>query len=1022
MANKTRYAEIAAAVEHAATPLAGTESLDKIAIATVAGEISADDSRTLTLIAFGRLKELTAEGPDAAREIILGRLVPACYDENRRGNRLRATLYEWIEQYADEQRIPLRQAVLNHVLERLPQEQSAATAWLVASIGFGAEVVKRALWESAKRDDGVGDAALAALAVIGPTVAERADIIRAVLDRMPRREMGTFDYALQELADPAVIAVLAQRLAGRGPADTIPLNHLARIATRLPGDQFLQEEIWRIVRDWAVADDVHQRQAVYFGAVIRSINSPGIIQWLLDVLRADDAGLRHIAFERLDECFMPGQVAGWSIGEPDDWIAILQRDAVRPSNAQDNWVTAEMRLRDQAWATALCIGLLIPGSWLQTAVTNEVSELAQHSVLDRAACLAFDPVPPVIAELVHERFAYARGDDTGGLFARMGAASICRSSATLGAFRLLLDSGLTVDDDVLRSTAEAVGQLAVWLTRRGVPGIDEHLFTACEQVASRHRRTLAVAGLAAMSSAALLPEGCATRLGHLAEDSSLNPYVRSAIVGAIGHLRCVLPPVTAVSALVRLATQTGQAERDEDIDGSAELALRSWDALIRLGLWRDHESVIITRLGLDRVDGQLTVSEPRNCDPQRAYLLAMLTTAVPERFADIASHVVRNTNPESFYQMIGVFRRAEPPFGGAAYELLCDAIADHVSASQGPTFADTDGFASLAEFSPKTYLTRSWEREWEDWMPIARAVYADALGVAVKGVPSHLLDRARQLLLLLVADANYAVRRAALRSFVRLDPTELGRLCLAWLKGKETGLLCRVAEAAAWLPLDRVDTLDNGPLATLASNPEPSVRAAARRETRAAQRRMWAAYNLAIVCRTRSDGNAWVIEAYRYGQALQHTGDDQSIEEINRLSNGSDLPPNVRHWLRQVAKETEKNWRKIAESWPEPIEAMGALEVVSGAVRVDAQVSNQVSVSLWQRFRQDRRQANAWGGVLSPRAGGDFQALLFGEINRVTLEIDGRSPAEITITSTFASSDGVGRVVFLGNEKYPSAL
>jgi hypothetical protein len=370
--------------------------------------------------------------------------------------------------------------------------------------------------------------------------------------------------------------------------------------------------------------------------------------------------------------------------------------------------------------------------------------------------------------------------------------------------------------------------------------------------------------------------------------------------------------------------------------------------------------------------------------------------------------------------MAGILRQAGPVLSNSGFQPLQEAVADRVGAFQLPTSADTDLFATLAELAPHLYLQRRWEDQWDRWMPASRAAFAESLEAAAKGDVGGRLERARQLLLILVADASYAVRRTAFRSLSCLDPATLADHGGIWAKSEELSLLRRAAEAASWMPLDRTATVDNEILMASAENPEPSVRIAAKNETRAAQRRKWAGESLEIIKRARPDGNTWVREAYRHGQALRRTGDDRSVRELRRLARSQDLPPNVRHWLIRTAKETEFNWRKAVEKWPEPVEPLGTLEVVEALIRVGQSVSGRVNASMWQRFRQDPHGTNAWGGALTALDGGWTPALGIATDQQVTLEIDGRPPAEILIKTIFTASSGVMRAIVVGNGEYPS--
>jgi hypothetical protein len=298
------------------------------------------------------------------------------------------------------------------------------------------------------------------------------------------------------------------------------------------------------------------------------------------------------------------------------------------------------------------------------------------------------------------------------------------------------------------------------------------------------------------------------------------------------------------------------------------------------------------------------------------------------------------------------------------------------------------------------------------WPPQVRAVFAEAL--ARHPSPDDLELRMR-LLLSLMGDGQYGVRRAAFKTMARLGPERLHSVCTAWALLTQANvppaeqpyaidMRRRAAEAAAWL--EPMPT--EGPVADLAYDSEPEVRATFARCRRERRERDWARGYLQSVLAACDDAS--LLTAWKYGRALERVGDDEVLERLEERR-GQDLPPGVRHWLGRLIKDLRARWDEVTRGWPEPWFARrGRLERVDVLVGDDQAEAKRVSCWLWQVPPSDLVERSMWGGWC---AEGSLP------IEMQTLRVSGLRPASIIITKVVGRT---GPTYFVGSGPYPDPV
>jgi hypothetical protein len=199
-----------------------------------------------------------------------------------------------------------------------------------------------------------------------------------------------------------------------------------------------------------------------------------------------------------------------------------------------------------------------------------------------------------------------------------------------------------------------------------------------------------------------------------------------------------------------------------------------------------------------------------------------------------------------------------------------------------------------------------------------------------------------------------------------------------------------------------------GPIASLACDPEPEVRTTFARCQRERRERDWARKYLRDVLAVCD--NASLLAAWKYGRALERVGDDEALEHLEERRRG-DLPPGVRHWLGRLIKKLRARWDEVTRGWPEPWFARrGRLERVDALVGDDEVRSKRVSCWLWQVPATDLVEFSVWGGWCVEES---------LPTEKQTLRVPGRRLATILVTQSTWGTSGTGPTYFKGSGPYP---
>jgi len=1034
---KTLVTELWQAIRDGRDPGDVERLLDRIEDHRKQGDLSNSESLDLLRMGLRAFQDLTADDPDTAGRVMLARLVPLALesaadddtDSKIELSNLRELLADWIGQYPDRDRERVREGVIGVVADALKGDQLRPACWTIGGIGYRSPVVLEKLWSIAETDDEHRATALSTIVALGVPPKDRARVLQMIGTSFPGPPPRSLYYTLQELAAPETMDLVFRVIEKTEPQaseDSIDVwlatSLLGRIADHAWRDEELQERLWDRVTQ-VCREGVFERGAVFDIRydLARQCNTRRVVRYFLECLAEDlnqaDEKKRGgwLVMDRLRDCVRPAQVEGWGGFESEPALVhALKTPACTDTKFKSRFATVESRSKGDAWNHLLSLGTRAAVDWIEEAVSGETSGYVQGEVLNIAACLAVPKLPPSVVRLVRDEYEFRTDGDSEELSARLGAARLARSAATREAFDVLIDFGLTHEGAVFQTSADAIADVSWTLIRSGNSDIVERLFSRALNASRRPHREGAIAGLHRLAITGQLHQDAADPLLRLACDQSLSPYARGLALEAIGFLPFGTLGQEPPSVILDLARgSSGDA---------IELMWRAVELLVRQGFLGAtvHDELLIRPLGLKRLGDGWSLDDVEPLTTWRAHAIGLLNNREPDAFALAAADVLRSADLFSVYPFLRAIvsqqQRIERQHGVSSE--IVDALVDRIRSRNTRHTAETELFGVLRYLDSTRLAMERWDRCWADWHPEAMVALADELGEACSDAPQSEADAIR-LLVPLMGEGIYAVRRAAYRAMSKVSSEALDSHCVEWSKGS-TDDRCRAAEAAGWSSEEGEERNDTAVIARLKVDPEPSVREAATRALSERRDRLWADEYVAKVLAVRGTGNDDVLEAYRYGQALVRLGDDEHERRLKDHLASVDLPPHVQHWLSRLVDQIKKRWQNVTQEWPEPWLSWGAeVEELDGELVLDESKCVEVHFSLWRKMRTTPSGFTEWGGAVRSATQGLPPGL--GKSLQVGLRIEGRNEATAVVKWLRLKSSDTGRSVAVlhGSGPYP---
>ncbi len=964
---------------------------------------------------FEALLRLTRDRPDEARSVLVDDLLPLCLRSKDEWPRLSMRgrydemLRTWLDAFPGSTRDNLRAVVLSKILEALQgQRVKSACATLYALGHRTREVVNALAGIASAHDDETGDLAVRTRIHLGVPGTERGPIVADVHRRAQKRWNHSLVACLRELADHGSLDIVFARLAvEEPPPDEDPAPFLDESAAQIPSaiaeanadDGALQDAVWQRLVSGGMAKGVRS-SLIMNGELAGRIDSPEVVATYLGLLETESAVRSDIVYYRLADLVRPRQLDGW-VGDPGDQaFSVLKRDAVAGTQMEAAWVTQELRRKLLAWETLLSLGRTDLSPLMHFAVDAETNGYVIGELFEIASCMALDSLPPCVPQLIAGVFTRVADTDDQRLIAHIGAISVAGSARSEEAFTALMSFATFKQEGVLLSLIDALANCAAALIDSGRSTAEEALLKTARTGELAHRRTASAAALAKLIRRNVIRRPNLRDLTDLIQDQSLDIYARRELIDACGHMRQAGREAELFAALRTIAVKGVTVDGKDTEPGTLpSLSPVALGALARWGVLANDSALLNDALGLVRSPEGWALSTEVKRVSVASFVIGIMYAESAEAFAPAVALLIRESDWLSLSRLVPHLVRD----GCVTPSVVIDALVERIRRVQTGRTAEPELFSLLARLAPDRLVEEHWG-DFSAWMPQARSEFADALALTQRATVTP-----QQLMLPLLGDGQYGVRRAAYRAMSSVDAGALATICESWALTNEgedaVELRERAAEAAAWLP----EELRSPQIAALSTDPEPTVRQAYKRCDRERRERKWAEIYVNRIMAVADDRGIEAI--WRYGRALAAVGDDQILERLERHRKNGDLPPALQHWLTRIIKKLRKCWDEVTRRWPEPWFARrGRLEEVEGVVVHADGAEIAFRGWLWLVIKSDPTAISSWGGWA-------MQGGL--RTGSATLRINGRTPAEILVNQVNAPN---GATYFSGNEPYPSAI
>jgi hypothetical protein len=239
-------------------------------------------------------------------------------------------------------------------------------------------------------------------------------------------------------------------------------------------------------------------------------------------------------------------------------------------------------------------------------------------------------------------------------------------------------------------------------------------------------------------------------------------------------------------------------------------------------------------------------------------------------------------------------------------------------------------------------------------------------------------------------------------------------LIQAWQGARQHEARTWAAEAAGWTSVEAPAHKEiSGVIDRMRLDVHKVVRETLAKAMVHRRQRLWANDYLRRINPLRNPSNSEMFAVWRYGWALARIGNDDTLNELQRIRDDHNRAPNVRHFASLLCKEAEKQWNETRKNWPDPIYPLkGRVETGAGSIIVDGKQWD-VEYILWGEPAKHPADYGSWGGncrLKETPKGNQF----FGRDSEIRTE-DGRTgQGFVQNWSNFTD------LVFCGSGEYPS--
>ncbi len=624
---------------------------------------AAKEAEDLQIRAFVCMRELTATEPERAVEIITQSLLPRCLVPdaeayNAYGNSYSSALGEWLDDLSEEYVRRIRAVALPRAVVALGKDGTRNAIRLISSIGYWDDSILSALDQlAASREDDTGDHAQAAsVGLCSPSrPPDRTWHLGRLHRRLPCgpnfhqisccRVIGTIDTAERiwtHWISPPMSPAKENRFYNRFACSLI-----AEIADRERDAEFTAMVWDRFVelsrQRGSGSDDVFAPNS----SIVNHLDVPSAVPTLLSFALQAEGTHRYTYYTRALECERLAHMTGWD-AVPDDVIAHIREDAVRPTGMTGRFATFPFNLKETSWNVLLCHGVAADLPLLGDALVSERGHVI-HRFLELAACLGLDALPRCVKGLLTGSLGTTVWDDQERLIAQIGAIEAARGAATHEAFSWLLGYR-RIGEGVLVSVVEALAETALILNEAGDRSPILQLLSIAESSSSEDSRGAATAAVAEILNEGALTDAEASRAAMLLHSSSTDPYARRELLFSFTtHPTEHVPPSVFEYAQRSLSIVPEDENRDVR---SAALAILGHQA----GARSDTE-FLTCQLGLIKQVGAWTAS-PSTTKGVRPHVVGRYFVQESDRFAPAVAAIIRDGDAGALAHLLHSVREA----------------------------------------------------------------------------------------------------------------------------------------------------------------------------------------------------------------------------------------------------------------------------------------------------------------------------------------------------------------------------
>ncbi len=883
-------------------------------IEALVSEYPAENTYDLLTRVYNALCDATRDEPDPTLNQILQRLLRWLigYDQPDSADYARSEgreiLTKWLDQYPEDMRLVLLQPILEELANALRTSPTTALCWTISSLGYRRPDIVAGLWEVVRQNDNkFGDVALRALQRLGVQESDRFSLLDELHRRITLRISNPLLGALSDLGDVSTIPVIFQYLHQLSTGEEVSLTRLLAVG------------VLSSIAD--AHDTVASVQKNVWDTIVSFYESA-------PDRYATEIQLNSQMASRCNDPSVPSYLVRWLEHYPDD-----------TENAINRRYLLYLRLSE-------CVR------------PRQLMGLHQREIMELLACFHWRSMPRQAIRWITERVDVKQDKASQELPTRLGAVRLARSAATRQAFDALLSFGLTVQGEALRETADALASVSLTLARNEEPGIVETLLAVVERGKEERHRTAAMQALAWIAGNDLLPQQHLPSILATLNDEKREDFERSRLVHILG-----LMPRGDITPDI-LSTLQDLARSDHSRTATSAL-----EALAQNGALLEMPDMLEKYLHLRLVGEQWDYQPATTPSYWTVSMIVTLYRYDLQHFAPAVATMLKNV---SIFELTHLLRMLNEIHGSEHHPLpdeVQTALLSRLKQMQNAGYTTpTELLQTGVRLLPDALAEQPWEQQWEAWAPETRAALAEALDQGVY-TGEHTREQANRLLLLLIRDAQYKVRRAAYRSLAVLAPDILFHAGVSWAYSPIMDLRRRAAEALNWLSAEKAFwQAASDVISELAVDPDPLVRetlAYARREQR---QREWASEYLAQIRKTYGKSNKVRLAAWCYAHALTMTGDDSTITEVQADLTSRKLAPYERQWLLWILSNTKEHWKKTVDNWPKPwFSWTGQVLYGQGQVAVDADSLLNGTFCLYQQDNTlESSQAPRWGGAFWP--------------------------------------------------------